>query len=68
MKMLLLEDMSTSKVKRALSTLAKNPVVAPSISVRSYLWSKKKWQKRAEVVVNLKYELSLLLLSLHPSI
>ena len=29
---------------------------------------KKKWQKRAEVVVNLKYELSLLLLSLHPSI
>ena len=60
--MLLLEDMWTSKVKRALSTLAEIRSLLPQL-VSDLTCGQKKWQKRAEVVVNLKYELSL-----HPSI
>ena len=61
-KMLLLEDMLTGKVKRALSTLAEIRSLLPQL-VSDLTCGQKKWQKRAEVVVNLKYELSL-----HPSI
>ena len=67
MKMLLLEDMSTSKVKKHSLPWPKIWSLLPQL-VSDLTCGQKKWQKRAEVVVNLKYELSLLLLSLHPSI
>ena len=55
-------NMSTGKVKRALFTLAEIRSLLPQL-VSDLTCGQKKWQKRAEVVVNLKYELNL-----HPSI